>query len=1574
MKNKLINCRIEFADGAVEEFSSNVALPFSVCFSLDETLDTSKLVLTGLRKERYRADVSKAFEPFSVVILNFEGQVKDIRMIINSDHVERVRKDNYSTYKHTISLIEETKKIERILVDTLMFSNKVERVYKSDKDVEWTAVFSGGINSKNKYSNYTPPTFPQVVNEEEVIFSDNMSLIKGEQFATIFTRISKFNITITNPLNKKTIFKSNVSGSVEGTTISYDSNVYTYKTKVVGEYSIDIDINMYDNSINTTYTAHYFTSFVVNADEAIKPYTLADTINRTLEVTPLRLEGEEQKYKFNSEQLEEMSAMESPEFSFSGHTLFEAMLMIAQYRGMFPFLKGDEISFRKMWNGKVINYDDLPKAYDIQKDRSLDQYCTHLDSTVQNIVGINNSMEGTVTEPYVGGYKTPRSMSGSSINEESAYVPTKYPVYDVISLEMGKIGESLTEVGDITPYVFEADEYEAMSDTSGSYPYSKAYALRFTHMGEGIYELAHKIQTSSEVAAALTRTALSNIVYVQTDETVGVNLLTYMESLIGHENKKSFADLPFRSQYIPVVTARVKTYKDCLEDFNCEGGLIYNQGAEVVDSEMLGQHLKSTVAKMGNDTFASLHQFNTVDEVPEIGTIVITEDRKRYSLYGVSMLIYENRVLATLSFVQYAELCSYIGVKSEWRYSDVSTKKYCERAVNYDEFCVLSSVKYTDNDSHFSTQALNYATEYTSGGKQVSAVRATGYTAEGEALNTVILPVVAFGFGNSLYWHWSYENNASAGKMSISAPDGATTTLTGTKYDRAQKDVKYADIYGRIETYDFSLLETGPIPKVNTDTWQFNVNEFFASAADGVLTVTSDTAYDFDITIDTAGGTLVLSAGETSATLTTVLDDSDGVEVTAAYADLSSEQAQAWAVKQIGYSLPLLPDEVKSGFSANELMSVKGEILKKNAGEAIHHSVQLHFLSDDPDTVIGSGLASFSSIMGNGSNAVRVYGFNGYLNKFDRHLNIAQGRYLGSPIKYVDGNGKCVYFTLPSGINDGYLSYAVLGKDNNGNWQIIFGANKKPEEDFETVMYFNFRRDIYNHYLFAYFSETPLLADYPYPSRVVTDVATATFSNKLLISEYPRNAIVDGEVVVATFDSKVIMKDYPYSSAPQEAVEATFSDEIKLESYPNVSEQKEVALATFNGDSALVVNGNTAIQKDVATATFISKIIVDNYPNVSSVVTVHTVKLVNGYTAQTIATLKLIDGQSLKLSEYTPSTPTGYRALGWYVSDSYVSDGYAPTGDCTITYKFEILTYTVKYYNYDGTLLYTATVNYGGYATYGGATPTRAQSGATVYTFSGWSTDLTNTPITANTSVTAQYTSSTQYFTLTFVNSLAGTTTTKTVEAYTTTTLPQLPSIDGYIAKYWNSGGVNYQAGSSYYVSGNTSFGAVYNAIVYHSVTFKVWLWDGVSTNSAGLEGSVYSTTQTTVREDLPLSSFFSSTPSASGYVFYEYQFASTVNGAYPSGTKADLSLYPTDDSIVLYAVARKTYTVTFKYLDGTIVTKSGVYGGITAPSTSSSGTIWKVYVNGSLVQTLTPSGGTVYVTADATAQETKQT
>ena len=133
-------------------------------------------------------------------------------------------------------------------------------------------------------------------------------------------------------------------------------------------------------------------------------------------------------------------------------------------------------------------------------------------------------------------------------------------------------------------------------------------------------------------------------------------------------------------------------------------------------------------------------------------------------------------------------------------------------------------------------------------------------------------------------------------------------------------------------------------------------------------------------------------------------------------------------------------------------------------------------------------------------------------------------------------------------------------------------------------------------------------------------------------------------------------------------------------------------------------------------------------------------------------------------------TRTGYTFTGWDKAFTNV------TADLVVTAQYSANTYTVTFKDWNGTVLKTQQVQYGGAAT-APANPTRVG-----YTFTGWDKAFTN--VTANLVVTAQYSINT--YTVTFKDWNGTVLKTQQVQYGGAATAPANPTRTGYTFTGWD--------------------------------------------------------------------------------------------------------------------------------------------------------------------------------------------
>ena len=141
-------------------------------------------------------------------------------------------------------------------------------------------------------------------------------------------------------------------------------------------------------------------------------------------------------------------------------------------------------------------------------------------------------------------------------------------------------------------------------------------------------------------------------------------------------------------------------------------------------------------------------------------------------------------------------------------------------------------------------------------------------------------------------------------------------------------------------------------------------------------------------------------------------------------------------------------------------------------------------------------------------------------------------------------------------------------------------------------------------------------------------------------------------------------------------------------------------------------------------------------------------------------------------------TRTGYTFTGWDKAFTNV------TADLVVTAQYSANTYTVTFKDWNGTVLKTQQVQYGGAAT-APANPTR-----TGYTFTGWDKAFTN--VTANLVVTAQYSINT--YTVTFKDWNGTVLKTQQVQYGGAATAPANPTRTGYTFTGWDKAFTNVTA------------------------------------------------------------------------------------------------------------------------------------------------------------------------------------
>ena len=252
---------------------------------------------------------------------------------------------------------------------------------------------------------------------------------------------------------------------------------------------------------------------------------------------------------------------------------------------------------------------------------------------------------------------------------------------------------------------------------------------------------------------------------------------------------------------------------------------------------------------------------------------------------------------------------------------------------------------------------------------------------------------------------------------------------------------------------------------------------------------------------------------------------------------------------------------------------------------------------------------------------------------------------------------------------------------------------------------------------------------------------------------------------------------------------------------------------------------------------------------------------------------------------YCSKTSAGYYFMGMLTDVSFeltAIDGLATVPHVDLT------EYTVTWKNWDNTTLLTQTVIGGDTPTYTGATPTRPATAQYTYTFSGWSP--TPGPISANTTYTAQFTSTTNQYTITTTAGANGTVTGGGTYNYgTSVTLTASPN-QGYVFEEWNDGSTTNPRTIT--VTENATYSCTF--VEGTTPTWTIVFTDYISNSNEGSEDEEENVDQYDVRGE-------------------SVSFPFTSNGQSFTGIHADSA----SEDFLYYMISGGTSTEVYDYQDG---------------------------------------------------------
>ena len=773
MKNRN---RIDITIGVVD-YSKYLALPFVFQDTGTEQLDSAIVTLRNLPTDGKFAP----FTPVSVCGGKYTYVIAD-------DRVQAVF--GRSLWHHEITLIDETKATERILMEGKSFTQPLEKdqvegaaeCYKfGSKNIEFESVeikqfpsIKTPIHLNSAASNFYAPSVAQLYS---LFYGNTDALYDVWDIVVLYSRESPSFVTA-GEFNKFNIILQ------EGTRDYY----YTPQIPISksGVYTL-----IYRAESSPSMPAFYIPISVDNVSKAPDKYSIYDVMQITLETAEPIFNGETPRYGLllTEEQEARFKSMDAPEMYFAnGRSLYENLKEIGDYIHALPKVKNGQVYWQELGSAERADL-SKGKMYGENADYNAAEYASAVEANFANLINSSDEAEGSVTEPYTDGCITLRS-NGYRIKPEDSYIPTNFPIGTKIKkvlVNLHDINGNIAKTVDITPAVFEKNEYDLLSSFSGIYPFSKTHALYYTTGQKNIEGLWYRAEDSAlSFMNQFKRYAITNVINFFGGTDYGIDDLNY-------------TSLSFQITYIPIINGRAR--QERTESTVERVILAHNQSANQLSAKAFGENLRGKVAMLGNATESKLYIFPGIEDIPKGGQMY---DRKKF-ISLVTTKVFPDYCLSQIDLAEnYTALGAFVQMKTGIRQYEIPQGQ--DRCTLLEEFCVIGKDEHITREIDMLCQTVMceetmksfYSTNQEA--KDITTAYINTFDEEFEEISeTIALPVYSTSLGTSVYFGFSFADNFSAGKKSIDA---------GLKEARATEFVEYGTpFYSRAKYISFDFTK-----------------------------------------------------------------------------------------------------------------------------------------------------------------------------------------------------------------------------------------------------------------------------------------------------------------------------------------------------------------------------------------------------------------------------------------------------------------------------------------------------------------------------------------------------------------------------------------------------------------------------------------------------------------------------------------------------------------------------------------------------------------------------------------------
>ena len=809
----------------------------------------------------------------------------------------------------------------------------------------------------------------------------------------------------------------------------------------------------------------------------LAPYTITDCITRCLELAEPLQKGEIPRFRFDGvtynastgernpkytegSQAERYDKVLAPPFTMTQCTLREQLKIIGGFIHAEPRLTDGVITFEPFCgnelaevtaDGKKIPLNQYP--YAIRKNsQDINEYCTSVDTRAENLVNSIDKRKGSIIDPDGKNFRSLRSETiNARIDENNGEVVTAYPIYEIEKVMCGiakrnpknAVDYWVLDPVDITDYVVEETAYRSnLSSYSGSFPYSKAFAIYYTQGSKNIKGLFFKAPSVLDNAFK------------------GYSIVNILKQVTGKSSLDN--DYPlysFQITYKPIYNARFTHSKPYIDPDENERTLFYNQSENLIETSYYGENVKGAVARLGNAQQSLTYYFKDIDNIPKAGQLF--DDDNYISSVMVQVMPSYLKCTITLS-KDFNRLSEYIGVKSLKYLYEVNERAAYDRTILLKEYIVIG------NQEQYPEQSLNLPITCKFIGRTDIINGVKYYIGTGYGLvKGKITEVVAKNTNESGYeCHYGADGDSIRADMyvpysedsPIPADQTAVAEIKYITYTDETSLIGYDFINGAIKSIvgQPTTPITGVIAQAKTKTNKPIGRQIalpvIASAFGNVLSFSWKHKDNY-------------SAGEQSAY---VSSDSDISGYWAQdvpykdyfgrfdYYDFSLTPGVEYETDE-KYQPALDLPEVKGNAKAIYVLGTNAThrdlqyLIDADSREIINFNLQVEFRSNRSDIIIGSALANINAFVNAKGTTVnsKYYFFTTRLNKFISHAENQPGINLSTAATAIvlAGDGKIYPLNIPTPpTGEKWQSWAIITKqkqesmtveDSDGNVKTI---------------------------------------------------------------------------------------------------------------------------------------------------------------------------------------------------------------------------------------------------------------------------------------------------------------------------------------------------------------------------------------------------------------------------------------------------------------------------------------------------------------------------------------------------------